>query len=324
MKILVTGGAGYIGSHFVKYISEKGFEVTALDNLSLGHREALPKDVTLAEIDITVKSGIENFLALNKFDVIVHFAAFANVGESVEMPEMYYRNNVIGSYNLIEAARKSGVSKFVFSSTCSLYGNPLKVPISEEESVKPINPYANTKMFIEKLLADYDTAYGMKSVCLRYFNAAGADPDSAIGESHDPETHLIPIVLQAALGKREKVFIFGEDYDTPDGTCIRDYIHVTDLASAHLKAVKYLAGGKESSIINLGTGSGYSVKEIIDTARRITGKEIKAEITERRPGDPAKLVADNTKAKQVLDWKPEYGLDDVISTAWKWHSNPKY
>ncbi|MCK9280858.1 MAG: UDP-glucose 4-epimerase GalE [Melioribacteraceae bacterium] len=324
MKILVTGGAGYIGSHFVKYLISKGIDVAVLDNLSRGHEEAVPEDVKLYRVDLLNYEELSDAIKESKADAIVHFAAFAYVGESVENPAIYYQNNVIGSINLIKAVNEAGIKKFVFSSTCSLYGNPVKVPISEEESVKPINPYANTKNAIEMVLKDFDNAYGLKSVCLRYFNAAGCDFDGMIGESHEPEPHLIPIVLDAALGKRKSVKVFGDDYKTPDGTCIRDYIHVNDLADAHLKGLEYLFNSGESTIINLGTGTGYSVKEIIDSARKVTGLDIPYEIAERRAGDPDVLVADNKKSKSILGWEPKIGLDEVLSSAFNWQKNKKY
>jgi len=324
LKILVTGGAGYIGSHFVKLLKANGHEPVVVDNLSRGHKEAVIKDVILEETDILDFPDLADVFKNHMPDAVVHFAAFAYVGESVEHPEMYYKNNVIGSMNLINACVEFGVNKFVFSSTCSIYGNPLKVPISESESSKPINPYANTKLMIEMMLKDYEIAHGLKHVALRYFNAAGADPSGELGESHEPETHLIPLVLQTAQKKRDKILVFGNDYNTPDGTCIRDYIHILDLADAHLKAFNYLNDGKDSTFINLGTGSGNSVLEIIQKAKSITGNEIPFEIVDRRAGDPAILVADNKKAKELLDWSPKYSIDEILKTAWNWHTNPKY
>lgn len=324
MKILVTGGAGYIGSHFVKHLISNGIDVEVLDNLSRGHEEAVPKQVKLYKVDLLDYDKLNEAIKESQADAVVHFAAFAYVGESVENPGLYYQNNVIGSINLIKAVHEAEIKKFVFSSTCSLYGNPLKVPISEEESVKPINPYANTKYVIEMVLKDFDFAYGLKSVCLRYFNAAGCDFDGVIGESHEPEPHLIPIVLDAALGIRKSVKVFGDDYNTPDGTCIRDYIHVNDLADAHLKALEYLFNSGESTVINLGTGSGYSVKEIINSALTVTGLDIPFEIVGRRAGDPDVLVADNKKAKNILGWEPKIGLDEVLSSAFNWQKNKKY
>jgi UDP-glucose 4-epimerase len=324
LRVLVTGGAGYIGSHVVKMLLEQNYDVVVIDDLSRGHKEAVPAGVKLEQINLLNYNKLQSAVDSLNVDAAIHFAAFAYVGESVDNPGMYYENNVAGSLNLIRALQLSGVKKIVFSSTCSLYGNPENIPISEKESVKPINPYAKTKFMIEQVLSDFDSAFGIKYAALRYFNAAGADFNAEIGESHDPEPHLIPIVLQAALGKREKVTIYGNDYSTADGTCIRDYIHVYDLADAHIKALEYLNEKNESLIVNLGTGKGYSVKELIDSAREITGKEIKAVIGERRAGDPAVLVADNKKAKEVLGWNPKYGLNEIISSAWKWHKNQKY
>ncbi len=324
MKILVTGGAGYIGSHFVSHLLKHHHEVCVLDNLVRGHIEAVPKNVLFEEVDLINYEGV--VAALKKFtpDAVVHFAAFAYVGESVEKPDMYYQNNVVGSLNLIKACASLSIKKFVFSSTCSIYGNPINIPISEEEKSQPINPYANTKLVIEMLLKDFEVAFGIKSVCLRYFNAAGAHLSGEIGESHNPEPHLIPIVLFTAQGKREKVLVFGNDYNTKDGTCIRDYIHISDLADAHLKALNYLNDGGKSEIINLGTGNGNSVLEIIEKAKIICSKDIPYEIVSRREGDPAILVADNRKAKSILGWSPKYGIEEILKSAWQWHQNQKY
>ena len=324
LKVLVTGGAGYIGSHFVKMLIEKGHQPLVVDNLSRGHIEAVPQDVLFEDIDILDTDTLSYIIRTHLPDAVVHFAAYAYVGESVENPGVYYQNNVAGSLNLIRLCAENGVKNFIFSSTCSIYGNPDKVPISEKEPSNPINPYANTKLIIEMMLKDFETANGMKYVALRYFNAAGADPSGSIGESHNPEPHLIPIILKTALGKRKKVSVFGIDYNTEDGTCIRDYIHVNDLADAHLKSINYLNSGNESAIINLGTGKGNSVLEIIEKAKTITNKEIPFEIVERRAGDPAVLVADNKKAKDLLNWSPEYSIEEIIETAWRWQQNPKY
>ena len=324
MKVLVTGGAGYIGSHFVKFLIENKHDVCVIDNLSRGHKEAVNPNCIFAQTDLLDYEGLIKNIGEYKPDSVVHFAAFAYVGESVEKPEIYYQNNVIGSFNLIRACVETGVKNFVFSSTCSIYGNPERVPIAEDQNSNPINPYANTKLIIEMLLRDFEVAHGIKSVCLRYFNAAGAHPDGELGESHEPESHLIPLVLFTALGKREKVLVFGNDYNTKDGTCVRDYIHVLDLADAHLKALDYLLRGGKSTIINLGTGDGNSVKEIIEKSNEITGKEIPFEIVSRRAGDPAILVADNKKAKELLGWQPKYGIEEIIKTAWNWHNNQKY
>lgn len=325
MNILVTGGAGYIGSHLVKILSEKDeHKVIVFDNLSRGHKESLPKNADFEQVDLLDTNSLRASFKKYSIDAVIHFAAFAYVGESVENPGLYYTNNVAGSINLLNIIRENGIENIVFSSTCSLYGNPDKIPISEDQALNPINPYAKTKFMIEHALQDFESSFGLKYAALRYFNAAGADPSGNIGESHDPEPHLIPIVLNTALGKRESVHVFGTDYPTPDGTCIRDYIHVNDLADAHIRALHYLFDKKESLIVNLGTGNGYSVTELIEKAREITGKPIKTINTARRPGDPAVLVADNSKSLKLLNWKPEYGLEEIISTAWNWHQNPKY
>ncbi len=324
MKILVTGGAGYIGSHFVHYLVGNKHQVCVIDNLSRGHIESIPSNVVFKKIDLLEFQNLKSAIADFSPQAVVHFAAFAYVGESVEKPELYYQNNVVGSYNLIRAVAELGIKNFVFSSTCSIYGNPNNIPISEDELSNPINPYANTKLIIEILLRDFEKAFGLKNICLRYFNAAGANPNGLIGESHFPEPHLIPLVLFTAQKKREKILVFGNDYETQDGTCIRDYIHVNDLADAHLKALQYLIDGGSSTIINLGTGFGNSVLEIIEKAKKITGKEIPFEIVGRREGDPAILVADNKKAKEILNWNPKFGIDEIIKTAWNWHQNQKY
>jgi UDP-glucose-4-epimerase GalE len=324
LKVLVTGGAGYIGSHFVKLLLAQGHQPIVVDNLFRGHKEAIPQGVHFEDIDLLDTNELAYFIQTQMPQAVVHFAALAYVGESVEHPEVYYHNNVVGSFNLIRLCSDNGVKKFVFSSTCSIYGNPVKVPISEEQVSNPINPYANTKLMIEMMLKDFDMAFGMKYVALRYFNAAGADPEGQIGESHEPETHLIPLVFETALGKRKKIMVFGKDYDTADGTCVRDYIHINDLADAHLKALQYLDNNNPSTIINLGTGTGNSVLEIIEKAKAISKKDIPYEIVGRREGDPAILVADNKKAKEVLGWSPKYSIESILETAWKWHKNPKF
>lgn len=324
MRVLVTGGAGYIGSHTVRRLQKKGHQVVILDNLSRGHIESVPKDAVFEKADLLDIQSLKSVFSKHAFDAVVHFAAFAYVGESVDNPALYYENNVAGSFNLIKTVNEYGVKKFVFSSTCSVYGNPERIPISEEQIPAPINPYARTKLMIENILSDFDGSYGLKYTALRYFNAAGDSDDASIGESHDPEPHLIPLVLFTALGKRNSIKIYGDDYNTKDGTCLRDYIHVNDLADAHVLALEYLNDGNPSTAINIGTGEGYSVKEIIDAAREVTGKEIKSEITGRRAGDPDALIADNAKAKKILGWKPEYGLKRIIETAWNWHKNQKY
>lgn len=324
MQVLITGGAGYIGSHIVKLLLEKNYELIVIDNLSRGHKEAIPSNIIFEEVDLLDYNKLNQTIRKYKIDAVVHFAAFAYVGESVEHPELYYTNNVLGSYNLLQSLVENKINKIVFSSTCSLYGNPEKIPITEEESIKLINPYAKTKYFIEQIMKDFEVAYGLKYISLRYFNAAGASLDHTIGESHNPEPHLIPLVIYTALGKREKVFIFGDDYPTNDGTCIRDYIHVVDLADAHLKALEYLIQNNKSEIINLGTGKGNSVKEVILIAEKVINKKINYEITSRRAGDPAILVADNKKAKQLLDWQPKYDLKDILESAYNWHLKQRY
>lgn len=322
--ILVTGGAGYIGSHTVKKLIDKGNEVLIIDNLSRGFKEALHPKAKYEKADLLDINSLFKVFSKYKIESVIHFAAFAYVGESVENPELYYNNNVVGSFNLIKIAKDSGIKKFVFSSTCSIYGNPEVIPISENEASKPINPYAKTKLMIENILNDFDTSYGLKYVALRYFNAAGCSDDGDIGESHNPEPHLIPLVLKTILGEKNKLNIFGNDYDTPDGTCIRDYIHVFDLADAHIRALNYLDKGNNSTIINLGTGDGNSVMDIINISEKITGKKVKYEFCSRRKGDPAVLVADNKKAHDVLGWIPTNDLTKIIESAWKWQCNRRY
>lgn len=325
MEILVTGGAGYIGSHFVKEITQAGkYNITVLDNLSRGHEEALHPNIKFFQADLLDKESLDKIFELNKFDAVVHFAAFAYVGESVRFPSSYYENNVVGSINLLNKVVEKKINKFIFSSTCSIYGNVKKTPISEKFSDNPINPYAKTKLTIENILYDYKKSYGLNYINLRYFNAAGADLESNYGESHQPETHLIPLVIQTALGERDKLSIFGNDYNTKDGTCIRDYIHVDDLANAHILALNKLEKFDTSYKINLGNGKGYSILDIIKTVERITNKPINFEYAPRRMGDPDILIADNTFAKKILNWEPKYNLEDIISSAWKWHKNQRY
>lgn len=322
--ILVTGGAGYIGSHTVKMLIEKGKDILVLDNLSRGFKEAINSKAEFENADLLDYYSLENVIKKYNIEAVIHFAAFAYVGESVENPQLYYNNNVVGSFNLIKAITAKGINKFVFSSTCSTYGNPVQIPISESETTKPINPYAKTKLMIENILEDFHTAYGLNYAALRYFNAAGCSEDGDIGESHDPEPHLIPLVLQSMTEKTRQLKIFGDDYETPDGTCIRDYIHVNDLADAHIRALDFLNNNDNPVVINLGTGDGNSVMDIINTSENITGKKANYVMNPRRPGDPAILVADNKKAKEVLGWMPKYKLDKIIETAWKWHLNKKY
>ncbi|HBV63443.1 MAG TPA: UDP-glucose 4-epimerase GalE [Rhodopirellula sp.] len=318
MNILVVGGAGYIGSHAVRFLLAAGHQVTVYDNLSRGHREAVP-DGLLVEGELTDRSKLVSLLRERQIDAVMHFAAFALVNESVNEPSVYYRNNVIAALELLDAMKEADVRKIVFSSTTATYGEPDTMPISEETPQQPINPYGFTKLVIEHALADYATAYGFGYAALRYFNAAGAHPDGSIGEDHDPESHLIPVVLQVALGQREHLTIFGNDFATPDGTCLRDYIHVDDLASAHLRALELIEPGK-GICANLGTGRGTSVQEIVEACRKITGHPIPTIMGDRRAGDPGELVADNRLAKKLLDWTPKYdSVDAIVETAWKWH-----
>lgn len=319
MNILVTGGAGYIGSHVVKKILAAGHKVVTYDNLVKGYKEAVLGGKFI-EGDLADTQLLNQVMKSEDIEGVIHLVADSLVGESMENPGKYYYNNVANGLNLLEAMVKNKVKYIVFSSTAAVYGEPQEVPIPENHPTNPGNTYGESKLFFEKMLARYDQIYGLKYVSLRYFNAAGTDPEGRIGEAHDPETHLIPIVLQKVLGIREKLYIFGDDYPTNDGTCIRDYIHVDDLADAHILAVQGLADGLESKMYNLGNGEGYSVKEVIDTAAEIVGQEIKAEIGPRRAGDPAILVASSDKIKNELGWKPVYpDLKTIIETAWKWH-----
>lgn len=322
MKVLVVGGAGYIGSHMVRLLDRARHQVVILDNLSTGFAAA----VTAGELvvgNMNDRPLVEQLLGDHQIDAVMHFAACALVGESVVEPAKYYQNNVVATIGLLEAMRHCDVKKLVFSSTCATYGNPSVVPISESEKQEPVNPYGFTKLVIERTLDDYAKAYGFGFAALRYFNAAGASPEGDIGEDHDPESHLIPIVLQVALGQRDQITVFGNDWSTPDSTCIRDYIHVDDLGAAHLAALECLELGKGIKV-NLGTGNGYSVREIIETCREVTGIDIPEVVGARRPGDPPKLVADATLAKSVLGWEPNYRLPKpIIETAWNWHQkNP--
>lgn len=318
-NILVTGGAGYIGSHIGKKLAEAGYNVIVLDNLSKGHREAVLRGKLIVG-DLADMDLLDRIMKEEEIEGVIHLAADSLVGESMEKPGKYYRNNVANGLNLLEAMVNNGVKYIVFSSTAAVYGEPEEIPITEEHPTNPENTYGESKLFFEKMLKRYDEIHGLKYVSLRYFNAAGADLSGQIGEAHDPETHLIPIVLQKALGIRDKLYIFGDDYPTKDGTCIRDYIHVEDLADAHILAVEALVKGMESRVYNLGNGEGYSVKEVIEVAEEVVGKEIDAEIAERRPGDPAVLVASSDKIKRELGWKPLYpDLRTIIESAWRWH-----
>ena len=324
MKIVVTGGAGYIGSHVVKTLGEKGYEVYIIDNLSKGHKEAILYG-KLIVADIGNKGVLSKILSSIKPDAVMHFAAFIEVAESVKNPKKYYENNTVKTLTLLESILDNDIKYFIFSSTAAVYGNPKTIPIPESEPVKPINPYGQSKAFIEKILQDYNKAFGLNFVSLRYFNAAGADPEGRIGESHNPETHLIPLILKTAKGEKNSIKVFGTDYPTFDGTCIRDYIHVEDLAEAHILALEYLIEGGKSDIFNCGYGHGYSVKEVIDTAKRVTGINFKVEKSERRPGDPAILVADSSKIRKNLNWNPKFDdLEYIIKTAWNWEKKRKF
>lgn len=324
MAILVCGGAGYIGSHINKELNKNGYETIVFDNLIYGHREAV-KWGTFIEGDLSNTEDIEKVFSTYDIEAVFHFAAYAYVGESVNEPEKYYYNNVVNTLNLLKVMRKHNCKKIIFSSTCATYGEPEKVPITEEMLQNPINPYGMTKLTVERIFKDYKKAYGLQFAVLRYFNAAGADPDGEIGESHDPETHIIPLVLDAASGKRADIKVFGTDYDTPDGSCIRDYIHVTDLADAHLRALHYLENGGEGDFFNLGNTIGTSVLEIVDSVKRVTGKDFKVTLSDRRAGDPAKLVGSSEKARRVLGWEPKYAdIDTIVKHAWEWHENAEY
>ncbi len=322
-NILVTGGAGYIGSHCVLGLQEAGFNVIILDNLVYGHREFVEglENVTLIHGDIGDRALLDQIFSQNHISAVLHFAAYAYVGESVKDPAKYYRNNVSGTLTLLEAMVAAQVKHIVFSSTCATYGIPQQVPIEENHPQNPISPYGMSKLMVEQMLDDFSAAYDLRSVRFRYFNAAGADPLGRVGEDHNPETHLIPLVLQTALGQRDAITIFGTDYDTPDGTCIRDYIHVTDLAQAHLLGLSYLLEGNPTDVFNLGNGDGFSVREIIETAKQVSDRPINVVEGVRRAGDPAILIGSANKARQILGWQPQYAeVSVMIKHAWSWHS----
>jgi len=321
-SILVTGGAGYIGSHTVLALKQAGYEVVILDNLVYGHRDLVEQvlQVELVEGDTSDRTLLDNLFQTRHFDAVMHFSAYAYVGESVTDPAKYYRNNVLGTLTLLESMLTASIKNFVFSSTCATYGVPNFIPITEDHPQNPINPYGATKLMVERILTDFDVAYNFKSVRFRYFNAAGANPEGLLGEDHNPETHLIPLVLQTALGQREAISIFGTDYPTHDGTCIRDYIHVNDLADAHILGLEYLLNGGDSNVFNLGNGNGFSVREVIAAAEEVTGMVIKVEECDRRPGDPPALIGTSEKARKILNWQPQYpGIKDIVSHAWQWH-----
>lgn len=322
MTILVLGGAGYIGSHTVYELIDNGEDVVIIDNLQTGHKEAIHPKARFYKGDIRDREFLDDVFKKEKIDAVIHFAACSLVGESMEKPLKYYDNNLCGTKILLDSMVANGIDKIVFSSTAATYGEPEKVPILETDRTEPTNTYGETKLSMEKMFKWVGKAHGLRYVSLRYFNACGAHISGQIGEDHNPESHLIPLILQVPNGKREYISIFGDDYDTKDGTCVRDYIHVTDLAQAHILAVKYLQSGNESNIFNLGNGVGFTVKEVIDTARKVTSHPIPAKITPRRAGDPAQLIASSEKAKEILGWTPEHNsLEEIISTAWNWHKN---
>jgi UDP-glucose 4-epimerase len=323
MKILVVGGAGYIGSHMVKLLGERGCAVTTLDDLSSGHCNAVLTG-DLVQGDMADTELLRSLFARRKYDAVMHFASFIEVGESVREPAKYYRNNVANTLTLLSAMREAGVDRFIFSSTAAIFGTPQYVPIDEGHPRAPINPYGRTKNMVEDVLGDYERAYGLRSVCLRYFNAAGADPDGRLGERHEPESHLIPLALQAASGRRAGLSVYGTDYDTPDGTCIRDYVHVSDLCEAHWLALESLRAGAGSQAYNLGNGNGFSVLEVIETAKKVTGVDFAVKHEARRAGDPPRLVADSSAIKAKLGWSPRYAdLDTIIAHAWAFERSRK-
>lgn len=319
-KILVVGGAGYIGSHAVLQLAHAGYDVVVFDNLSNGHLDAvLAGELVIG--DLADRAALSRLFMTHRFDAVMHFASSIQVGESMQLPARYYANNVGNTLHLIEAMVEHGVQRLIFSSTAAIFGDLIRIPIDEAHPRQPVNPYGWSKWMVEQILADCDRAHGLRSVALRYFNAAGAHPEGLLGERHEPETHLIPLVLQAASGRRAHVGVFGTDYDTPDGTCIRDYIHVQDLADAHLLALDWLLQGKDSAAFNLGNGSGFSIREVIDTVEEVTGQRVAVQELPRRPGDPAVLVADSTYARAALGWRPQYtDLHAIVQHAWSWES----
>lgn len=321
MKILVVGGAGYIGSHMVKQLANAGNDVITLDNLSYGYRDAV-KYGEFVEGDLGDDSILDAVFKSGDIDAVMHFAGFIQVGESVVKPSMYYHNNVANTFTLLDAMLRHDVKNFIFSSTAAIFGEPDYTPIDEKHNKQPINPYGHSKLMIEQVLEDYDKAYGLRSTCLRYFNAAGADPDGELGERHVPETHLIPLILQAASGRRQDIKVFGDDYPTDDGTCVRDYIHINDLCEAHSLALQNMINKDQSARYNLGNGTGFSVKQVIDVAKEVSGNDFKVTIEPRREGDPAVLVADAALAKQELNWQPKFDtLNEIVKTAWKWETD---
>ena len=321
MKILVVGGAGYIGSHMVKQLANAGNEIITLDNLSYGYRDAV-KYGEFIEGDLGDTTVLTSIFKSRDIDAVMHFAGFIQVGESVLKPAIYYHNNVVNTLNLLDTMMRHDVTNFIFSSTAAIFGEPDYTPIDEKHTKQPINPYGHSKLMIEQILDDYDKAYGLRASCLRYFNAAGADPDGELGERHIPETHLVPLVLQAASGRRQDIKVFGDDYPTDDGTCVRDYIHINDLCEAHSQALQRMIENDQSARYNLGNGKGFSVKQVIDVAKEVSGKEIKVTMEPRRAGDPAVLVADASLARKELNWQPKFAdLTEIVKTAWDWEVN---
>ncbi len=324
MRVLLCGGAGYVGSHMAMWLAGRGVELTIVDNLSTGHREAV-RWGELIEVDLLDSDGVEKVFRGRRFDTVMHFSARSLVGESVAKPYDYYLNNVTGTLNLLQAMRRHGVNRFVFSSTAAVYGHPISAIIDENHPKAPINPYGMSKLMAERMLADAAAAYGLRSVSLRYFNAAGASATAEIGEAHQLETHLIPNVLKAVLGQNNRLKVFGDDYPTPDGTCIRDYVHVEDLAQAHELALDYMEHQEGAHAFNLGSGQGFSVRGVIDAAERVTGRPVPYELAPRRTGDPAVLVASSERARRELGWQPKYNdLRSIIESAWRWHSDQKF
>jgi len=324
MKVIVTGGAGYIGSHTVQLLLQGGHDVQVLDNLSTGHRQAVPAEL-LQEVDLRRAAEVQDCFRRFRPEAVIHFAAHCYVGESVGNPRKYFEDNLTTALNVLGAMVETGCLNFIFSSTCATYGEPRQVPMREDHPQEPVNPYGETKLFIEKVLRRYDAAYGLKAIPLRYFNAAGADPAGRLGESHDPETHLIPLLVRAVMDPTYTLTVFGDDYPTPDGTCIRDYIHVLDLGAAHVQALDYLRRERRGDAFNLGTGSGFSVLEMIRRLQAIAGREVKWRLGPRREGDPPVLVAAAEKARNVLGWECRYSsIDTILETAWRWHQAPRY
>lgn len=318
MTVLVAGGAGYIGSHVCKMLRERGYDVVVIDNLSHGYK-SFTRYGEFVLGDISDENLLDLLFKTYKIDAVMHFCAYIEVGESVVDPYKYYQNNVSNTLTLLNSMLKHDVKYFIFSSTAAVYGMPQRIPIKEDDPKMPINPYGKSKYMVEQILDDFDRAYGLKSIRFRYFNAAGADESLEIGEAHEPETHLIPLILDAALSVRDSIKIFGTDYETKDGTCIRDFVHVNDLADAHIKGLEYLISEKKTDYFNLGSGSGFSVREVIEKVKEVTKVDFKVEEVDRRPGDPAYLIADNTKARKILGWEPKYDLEKIIQTAWNWH-----